>query len=50
MDTLLGGQTRVVRFSDDPFPLLRALAEGRLPDIIPEEGECEIGTNQDRRN
>jgi uncharacterized protein len=42
MDTLLDGRTRVVRFSADPFPLLRALAEGRLPDVIPQEGEYEI--------
>jgi uncharacterized protein len=42
MDTLLDGQTRVVRFSADPFPLLRALAEGRLPDAIPQEGDYEI--------
>jgi uncharacterized protein len=42
MDTLLDGQPRVVRFSSDPFPLLRALAEGRLPDVIPQEGEYEI--------
>ena len=42
IDTLLDGRTRVVRFSADPFPLLRALAEGRLPDVIPQEGEYEI--------
>ena len=42
MDTLLDGRTRVVRFSADPFPLLRALAEGRLPDVIPQEGDYEI--------
>ena len=42
MDTLLDGQPRVVRFSSDPFPLLRALAEGRLPDIIPKQGDYEI--------
>lgn len=47
MDTLLDGQTRVVRFSADPFPLLRALAEGRLPDIIPQEGEYEIELKAD---
>jgi hypothetical protein len=38
----MDGQSRVVRFSSDPFPLLRALADGRLPDIIPEEGDYEI--------
>jgi hypothetical protein len=47
MDTLLDGQTRIVRFSADPFPLLRALAEGRLPDVIPQEGEYEIELKAD---
>jgi uncharacterized protein len=42
MDTLLDGQPRVVRFSSDPFPLLRALAEGRLPEDIPRVGDYEI--------
>jgi hypothetical protein len=42
MDTLLDGKSRVVHFAADPFPLLRALAEGRLPDIIPQEGDYEI--------
>jgi uncharacterized protein (UPF0276 family) len=42
MDTLFDEQPRVVRFSSDPFPLLRALAEGRLPDIIPQKGDYEI--------
>lgn len=42
MNTLLDGQPRVVRFSSDPFPLLRALAEGRLPEGIPREGDYEI--------
>ena len=42
MDTLLDGQARVVHFSSDPFPLLRALAEGRLPTEIPREGDYEI--------
>jgi uncharacterized protein len=42
MDTLLDGRSRVVRFSSDPFPLLRSLAEGRLPDVIPQEGNYEI--------
>jgi uncharacterized protein (UPF0276 family) len=47
MDTLLDGQTRVVRFSADPFPLLRALAEGRLPDVVPQEGDYEIELKPD---
>jgi uncharacterized protein len=42
MDTLLDGEPRVVRFSSDPFPLLRALAEGRLPEGIPRVGDYEI--------
>jgi uncharacterized protein (UPF0276 family) len=42
MDTVLDGAARVVKFSSDPFPLLRALAEGRLPDGIPQEGDYEI--------
>jgi hypothetical protein len=42
MDTVIDGQPRVVRFSSDPFPMLRALAEGRLPDVIPQEGQYEI--------
>ena len=42
MDTVLDGAARIVRFSSDPFPLLRALAEGRLPDGIPQEGNYEI--------
>jgi len=42
MDTLMDGRARVVRFPADPFPMLRALAEGRLPDIIPQEGDFEI--------
>jgi len=47
MDTLLDGQTRIVRFSTDPFPLLRALAEGRLPDVTPQEGDYEIELKAD---
>jgi uncharacterized protein (UPF0276 family) len=42
MDTLLDGNPRVVRFSSDPFPLLRALSEGRLPEGIPQAGDYEI--------
>jgi hypothetical protein len=47
MDTLVDGQTRVVRFSADPFPPLSSLAEGRLPDVIPQEGEYEIELKAD---
>jgi uncharacterized protein len=45
MDTLLDGNSRVVRFSADPFPMLRALAEGRLPEGVPQEGDYEIEIN-----
>jgi uncharacterized protein (UPF0276 family) len=47
MDTILDGRPRVVHFSADPFPMLRALAQGRLPDIIPQEGDYEIELTQD---
>ena len=47
MDTQLDGQARVVRFTADPFPMLRALAEGRLPDLIPREGDFEIEITPD---
>ena len=42
MNTVLDGTARVVKFSSDPFPLLRALAEGRLPNGLPQEGDYEI--------
>jgi uncharacterized protein len=42
MDTVLDGTPRLVKFSSDPFPLLRALAEGRLPEGIPQRGDYEI--------
>lgn len=47
MDTQLDGHARVVHFSADPFPMLRALAEGRLPDVIPQEGDFEIELTPD---
>jgi hypothetical protein len=37
----------VVRFSADPFPLLRTLTEGRLPDAIPQEFEYEVELKPD---
>jgi uncharacterized protein len=40
--TLCDDQPRVVHFPADPLPVLRALAEGRLPDVVPEEGDYEI--------
>ena len=42
MDTILEGKPHLVRFPADPFPMLNALAQGRLPDIIPQEGDYEI--------
>jgi hypothetical protein len=42
MEVILSGEPRVVKFTADPFPMLRALAEGRLPEIIPQEGDYEI--------
>ena len=42
MDTMLDGQSRVVKFTSDPFPMLRALTEGRLPEGIPQVGDYEI--------
>jgi hypothetical protein len=40
--TLIDGQPRLVRFDIDPFPLLRALAEGHLPDVPSQPGQYEI--------
>jgi len=40
--TLADGQTRVVRFDFEPLPMLRALADGRLPEEVPRAGEFEI--------
>jgi uncharacterized protein (UPF0276 family) len=40
--TLADDQTRVVSFDFEPLPLLRALAEGRLPDRPAEPGRFEI--------
>jgi hypothetical protein len=43
MQTLLDEEARVVSFSCDPLPLLRALGEGRLPEmILPGEFEIEV--------
>jgi hypothetical protein len=44
---LLNGEPRVVRFTADPFPMLRALSEGRLPEVIPQEGDYEIELTPD---
>jgi uncharacterized protein len=40
--TLIDDQPRVVTFDFDPLPLLRALAEGRLPEMIGQSGQFEI--------
>ncbi len=42
LSTLLDGTSRVVTFSSDPFPLLRALAEGHLPEVPSQLGSFEI--------
>jgi uncharacterized protein len=47
MEVLLNGEPRVVRFTADPFPMLRALSEGRLPEVIPQEGDYEIELTPD---
>jgi uncharacterized protein (UPF0276 family) len=45
--TLTDGQTRVVHFDFEPIPLLRALADGRLPDEAPQTGDFEIEVTPD---
>jgi hypothetical protein len=40
--TLLDQQSRVISFDFDPLPLFRALAEGRLPEMIGQPGNFEI--------
>lgn len=45
--TLTDEQTRVVTFDFEPLPLLRALAEGRLPDEAPQPGRFEIELTPD---
>ncbi|HTN48969.1 MAG TPA: DUF692 family protein [Burkholderiaceae bacterium] len=40
--TLIDGRSRVVEFPFEPMPMLRALADGRLPDEIPQQGRFEI--------
>jgi len=47
IDTVLDGTPRVVHFAADPFPMLRALAEGRLPEGVPREGDYEIELRPD---
>jgi uncharacterized protein len=45
--TLKDGHSRIVAFDLDPLPMLRALAEGRLPDIHSTIGEFEIEITPD---
>jgi uncharacterized protein (UPF0276 family) len=45
--TLMDDQPRVTTFQFDPLPLLRALAEGRLPDITGRAGPFEIEVTAD---
>ena len=45
--TLTDGQTRIVHFDFEPIPLLRALADGRLPDEAPQPGHFEIEVTPD---
>jgi hypothetical protein len=46
--TAMDDQPRVVQFDFDPIPLLRALAEGRLPEIAGKPGSFEIEVTPDR--
>jgi uncharacterized protein len=45
--TLTDGEARVVQFDFEPLPLLRALAEGRLPTELGQPGEYEIEVTPD---
>jgi uncharacterized protein len=45
--TLTDGQSRIVTFDLDPLPLLRALAEGHLPEIPAQSGLFEIELTTD---
>ncbi len=40
--SLIDGQTRVLEFDVEPLPLLRSLAEGRLPESLPQAGRFEV--------
>jgi hypothetical protein len=44
--TNIDGQTRIVEFDFEPLPLLRAIAEGRLPTEPPQKGAFEIEITQ----
>jgi uncharacterized protein (UPF0276 family) len=45
--TLTDERPRIVAFDADPFPLFRALAEGRLPDVPGQTGRFEIEVTPD---
>jgi uncharacterized protein (UPF0276 family) len=45
--TLIDDQPRVVKFEVEPLPLLRALADGRLPTEVPQSGDFEIELTAD---
>ncbi len=45
--TLIDEQPRVVSFTTDPLPMIRALAEGRLPEIQGQIGHFEIEVTPD---
>lgn len=45
--TLLDQQPRTVVFESDPLPVLRALAEGRLPETPARQGRFEIELTPD---
>lgn len=47
LKTLLDNKTRVVSFTHDPFPLLRALADGKLETMQRQEGNYEIEITPD---
>jgi uncharacterized protein len=47
LETLIDDQTRIVKFDVEPLPLLRALAEGRLPTEVPQAGDFEIELTAD---
>lgn len=47
MNAVLDGIPHVVEFSTDPLPLLQALADGRLPDGVPQLGSYEIELRPD---
>ncbi|HYN26288.1 MAG TPA: DUF692 family protein [Pyrinomonadaceae bacterium] len=45
--TIIDGGTRIVHFDFEPLPLLRAIAEGRLPEEPAQQGDFEIELTPD---